>query len=109
VTQRVTCFAISAISALVALVGAVTAAGLFRCYGDSCSYELHGYAAHGPNALYGVMGGAAAVLAVIALAGCVVGLRGGARGGRLRPVLAILALVLGSGAVFAVAAGTASA
>ena len=104
--QRFAVLAAGAVSAAVAVVAAVTAAGLFRCYGDSCSYELRGYPSHGPGAVYGVMGGAAALLALTALMACCV-----AFSRRLRPALAslALALVLGGTAAFAAAMHAASA
>src|SRR4051794_22992335 len=109
VAQRLACLCASVVSALVALIAATTATGLLGCYGDSCSYELRGYTAHGPNALYGVMGGAAGLLATVALVGCAVGLRGGIGAGRARPALVLLAVVVSGTAAFAFALHGASA
>jgi hypothetical protein len=107
--RRVAALSASAVSGLVALIATTTATGLLGCYSDACSYELRGYTTHGPTAVYGVMAGCAALLAVIALVACGVGLRGCLAGGRLRPALMFLALVLGGTAAFAFALHQASA
>jgi len=109
VLRRLAALSASVVSGLAALIAATTASGLLGCYGDSCSYELRGYTTHGPTALYGVMASAAALLAVIALVACGVGLRGCLTGGRLRPSMLFLALVLGGTAAFASALHQASA
>ena len=106
---RIASIAASLVSALVGLVAAQTAVGLLSCFGDSCSYELRGYTTHGPGALYAVMGGAAALVVVLALAACGTGLRATIACGRLRPVLLSLALALGGMAAFAGALNVASA
>ena len=108
-THRLAALLASVVSGLAALIAATTAMGLFGCYGDSCSYELRGYTTHGATALYGLMGSAAALVAVTALVGCGVGLRACFAGGRPRPALVLLALVLGGTAAFAVALRHASA
>ena len=105
--MRIGCLAASAASGVIAVVAGTTAIGLLACYGSTCSYELRGYDYDGPHALYGVMAGAAGFLAVIALVGCVFGLRA-LVAARARSAVRWLALVLGCAAAFAVALQAAS-
>ena len=99
---RVVCLAASAVSGLIAVAAGTTGMGLLACYGSTCSYELRGYDYDGPHALYGVMGGSAVLLAVIALVGCVFGLRALVAASAWSAVR-WLAVVLGCTAGFAVA------
>jgi hypothetical protein len=103
----VACFAASVVSGLIAVVAGAAAIGLVACYGSTCSYELRGYDYDGPHALYGVLGGSALLLAVIALVGCAFSLRAFAAGSA-RSALRWLALVVSSAVAFSVAIQAAS-
>ena len=81
--------------------------GLLACYGSTCSYELRGYDYDGPHALYGVMAFSVVLLTVIALVGCVFGLRA-LVAASARSAVRWLAGVLGCTAAFAVALHAAS-
>lgn len=89
------------LSCSVTFFAAVTAAGLFGCYGSSCSYELQGYAGS-PGSLYAVMGALAVLLAATAVSTGAIAYRGVRVARSWKPVLSACAVVVAGAALFAI-------